>query len=87
MFERVRNGRKYVINAVRYRITKINEFYADFNTESKTLREYEGDMLFIFNDLDFLQMSIYKSDYENVGNAKTLFGVSYRDTVIIEFTE
>ncbi len=87
LFERVRNGRKYVINAVKYRINRINEFYADFNTESKTLREYEGDMLFIFNDLDFLQMSIYKSDYENVGNAKTLFGVSYRDTVIIEFTE
>lgn len=87
LFETTRKNRKFVINAVRYRINRINEYYADFNTEAKTLREYEGDMFFIFNDLDFLQMAIYKSDYENVGNAKTLFGVSYRDTVIIEFTE
>jgi len=87
LFERVKNGRKFVINAVRYKISRINEYYGDFNTDSKQLREYEGDMLFIFNDLDFLQMAIYKSDYENVGNANTLFGVSYRDTVIIEFIE
>lgn len=87
LFESTRKNRKFVINAVRYRISRINEFYADFNTDVKSLREYEGDMFFIFNDLDFLQMSIYKSDYENVGNAKTLFGVSYRDTVIIEFIE
>ena len=42
-------------------------------------------MLYLFNDLDFLQLSIYKSDYENVGNAKSMFGVSYRDSVIVEF--
>ncbi|WLD24827.1 SAM-dependent chlorinase/fluorinase [Flavobacterium dauae] len=87
LFERVRKNRKFEIKAKRYRINRINQFYADFNTEAKDLREYEGDMLFIFNDLGFLQMSIYKSDYENVGNAKSLFGVTYRDTVIIEFTE
>lgn len=87
LFERVRKNRKFVINAIRYRISRINEFYADFNTQAKSLREYEGDMLFIFNDLDFLQMSIFKSDLDNVGNARTMFGVTYRDTVIIEFTE
>lgn len=87
LFERVRKQRKFVINAVRYRISRINEFYADFNTQVKSLREYEGDMLFIFNDLDFLQMSIYKSDLDNVGNARTMFGISYRDSVIVEFME
>lgn len=87
LFERVRKQRKFVINAVRYRISRINEFYADFNTQVKSLREYEGDMLFIFNDLDFLQMSIYKSDLNNVGNARTMFGISYRDSVIVEFME
>ncbi len=87
LFERIRKQRKFVINAVRYRISRINEFYADFNTQVKSLREYEGDMLFIFNDLDFLQMSIYKSDLDNVGNARTMFGISYRDSVIVEFME
>ncbi|WCM43009.1 SAM-dependent chlorinase/fluorinase [Flavobacterium sp. CBA20B-1] len=87
LFERVRKERKFEIAAKRYRINRINAFYGDFNTENKSLREFEGDMLFIFNDLGFLQMAIYKSDLENVGNAKSLFGVSYRDTVIIEFTE
>lgn len=87
LFDRVRKGRKFIINASRYKITRINEYYSDFNTNAKSIREYEGDMLFIFNDLGFLQMSIYKSDLDNVGNAKTMFGASYRDTVIIEFTE
>ncbi|WKW47597.1 SAM-dependent chlorinase/fluorinase [Myroides sp. JBRI-B21084] len=87
LFEKVRKNRKFIITAKRYRINRINEFYADFNTESKSLREYEGDMLFIFNDLDFLQMAIYKSDDENIGNPKSLLGVLYRDTVIIEFID
>lgn len=87
LFEKVRNKRKFVIHASRYKISKINEYYSDFNTQVKSIREYEGDMLFIFNDLGFLQMCIYKSDLNNVGNAKTMFGLSYRDTVIIEFID
>lgn len=87
LFERVRKNRKFEITAKRYRINRINEFYADFNTDNKSLREYEGDMLFIFNDLDFLQMAVYKSDNENVGNPNSLVGVVYRDTVIIEFID
>jgi len=87
LFDRVRKGRKFIINASRYKISRINEYYSDFNTNAKSIREYEGDMLFIFNDLGFLQMSIFKSDLDNVGNAKTMFGASYRDTVIIEFTD
>ena len=87
MFDAVCNNRKFEINAKRYRINRIHKFYGDFNLESQSLREYEGEILYIFNDLGFLQMSIYKSDYVNVGNTKTLLGVTYRDTVIIEFTE
>lgn len=87
LFEKVRNNRKFVINASRYKAYRINEFYADFNTEVKSIREYEGDMMFIFNDLDFLQMSIYKSNPSTIGNVKSLFGLTYRDAIIIEFID
>lgn len=87
LFQKIRKGRKYQINASRYRISRINEFYADFNTQTKSIREYEGEMMFIFNDLDFLQMSIYKSNPDTVGNVRTLFGLNYRDTIIVEFIE
>ncbi|MBS7320117.1 MAG: SAM-dependent chlorinase/fluorinase [Myroides sp.] len=85
LFNRVGKGRKFAIIARKYSITKIHRFYADFNVENQSIREFEGEMLYLFNDLDFLQLSIYKSDYENVGNAKSMFGVSYRDSVIVEF--
>lgn len=87
LFETVRKNRKFEINASRYRISRINEFYADFNVEAKPIREYEGEMLFLFNDLDFLQMSIYKSNPNTVGNVRSLFGLGYRDTIIVNFTE
>ena len=45
LFESVRKNRKFEINVKKYRINRINNFYADFNTESKSIREYEGDML------------------------------------------
>jgi len=87
LFLSVQNSRKYTINASRHRISRINKFYADFNTQAKQVREYEGEMMFIFNDLDFLQMAIYKSNPDTVGNVRTLFGLSYRDTIIVEFNE
>ena len=87
LFQQVQKGRKFVIKASRYRISRINEFYADFNTQAKSIRDYEGDMLFIFNDLDFLQIAIYKSNPDTVGNVKSLFGITYRDTIIVEFIE
>lgn len=87
LFLSVQKNRKYVVNASRYRIHRINKFYADFNTQIKPIREYEGDIMLVFNDLGFLQISIYKSNPDTVGNVRTLFGLTYRDTIIVEFNE
>lgn len=84
LFEKVGKGRPFQFRASRYVLTRIHKSFSDFNTNIKPLREFEGDSLLIFNDLDLLQLSIYKSS-QSTGTVMSLFGLRYRDTVVIEF--
>ena len=86
MFNEVGQGRNFRMSVgTRYKISRINKFYSDFNLEVKTLKDYEGDALLIFNELDFLQLSLYKSNPVKTGSVKSLLGLTYRDSVTIEF--
>src|SRR5690606_5800953 len=86
MFNEVGLGRNFKMTiGSRYKINRINKYYSDFNLEVKPLKDYEGDALLIFNELDFLQLSLYKSNPIKTGSVKSLLGLSYRDSITIEF--
>lgn len=86
MFNEVGKGRNFRMSVgTRYKISRINKYYSDFNLEVKTLKDYEGEALLIFNELDFLQLSLYKSTPDKTGSVKLLLGLTYRDSVTIEF--
>ncbi|WP_177764942.1 S-adenosyl-l-methionine hydroxide adenosyltransferase family protein [Flavobacterium sp. I3-2] len=86
MFNDIGKGRNFRMSiGSRYKISRINNYYSDFNLEVKSLKDYEGDALLIFNELDFLQLSLYKSNPVKTGSVKSLLGLTYRDSVTIEF--
>lgn len=86
MFHEIGQGRNFKVTiGSRYKVNRINKYYSDFNLEVKTLKDYEGDTLLIFNDLDFLQLSLYKSNPLKTGSVKSLLGLTYRDSITIDF--
>ena len=70
MFEKVRSGRSFTIIARRSTINKISTGYHQVE---------EGDFLALFNQHDFLELSINKDD------ASKLIGLKILDSILIEF--
>lgn len=89
LFEEVGKGRPFKLEARGAMISKIFTTYSDainFTIE-KSKREEEGKKLAIFNSGGYIELAIYKSNPSSVGSAASLFGLTYRDTVMIHFTE
>ncbi|NNC34703.1 MAG: SAM-dependent chlorinase/fluorinase [Croceitalea sp.] len=87
VFEAYRKGRKFEIIARRVKINAIYNSYngiINFQLE-KNQRKGPGDLLALFNSAGFIELAIYKSDLNSVGGASTLVGLSYRDTITINF--
>lgn len=87
-FEEIGKGRKFEISARNYKFNKIYSSYSDiinFNL-SEDQRSDEGKALIIFNSNNYLQISIYRSNPENVGTAATLLGLKIYDSVSIIFS-
>ncbi|MEM9001488.1 MAG: SAM-dependent chlorinase/fluorinase [Bacteroidota bacterium] len=87
LFEAYRNGRDFEIIARSY---KINSIYNNYNgiinfQLGRTQRKGPGDLLALFNSSGYIELAIYKSDLNTVGGASTLLGLSYRDTITINF--
>jgi S-adenosylmethionine hydrolase len=86
-FDKIRKGRKFEISARNYKFNQIYSSYSDiinFNlTEDQ--RSDEGKALIIFNTNNYLQISIYKSNPDNVGTAATLLGLKIYDSVSVIF--
>lgn len=88
LFENLKKGRSFEINARNHKFSIIHEKYSDainFKVE-KSKRDDDGKKLAIFNSAGYLELAIYKSNLDTVGGASTLLGLSYRDTVTIKFT-
>ena len=49
-------------------------------------RNDEGKGLVVFNSSDLLQISIYRSNPQNVGTAASLMGLKIYDSVTISFS-
>ncbi len=85
LFEKIGKGRAFDFMASRYTLSRINAFYSDFNTEVKPLGDFVSQALLLFNSDHFLQLSIYKGNIQQSGTVKSLLGLGYRDTFIIQF--
>ena len=48
------------------------------------VQKYSGSKLAVYNEAGFLEIAIFRSN-PNVGSAKTLLGLNYRDVVTINF--
>ena len=87
LFKEISKTRPFVINARNVKFSKIYKSYSDaidFSLEKKD-REEDGKKIAIFNNLGYLQLSIYRSNPQTVGSASTLFGLNYRDAVSVQF--
>ena len=87
IFQDFGKSRKFEINARNYKFKQIVKSYSeairfDINKES---RKEVGKKIALFNKLDYLELSIYKSNPLLSGGASSLFGLNYRDIIIIKF--
>jgi len=87
IFEETRKGRSFEISVRNYKFKKIYNKYTDIVNYNVPLnqRNDEGKGMVIFNSNDFLQISIYRSNPQNVGTASSLMGLKIYDSVTISF--
>ena len=87
IFEKIRKGRPFEISVRNYKFKKIYDKYSDivnYNTPVNE-RNDEGKGLVVFNSSNLLEISIYRSNPQNVGTASSLMGLKIYDSVTITF--
>ena len=87
VFEEIRKGRLFEISVRNYKFKKIYNKYTDIVNYNVPLnqRNDEGKGMVVFNSSDFLQISIYRSNPQNVGTASSLMGLKIYDSVTVSF--
>jgi hypothetical protein len=93
LFLEVGQGRPYeiVFNAksnlkARNAIRTIYPKYSDIiNNDDFPSSTYDGQRLAIFNEGNYLELGMFRSNPKSSGGASSLFGLNYRDTVEINF--
>ena len=75
------------INSIKNKkITRLHRSYSDFPvSDTKQLKDLEGDFLALFNENGYLEIAIYKSNPKTVGSAATLLGLHFRDSISVKF--
>ncbi len=87
LFEEVGRGREFVIHARNTEFTKIHAKYSEainFDNPPEK-REEDGKRLVLWNSSNYLELAIYKSSSKTVGSASSLFGLDYRDAIMVNF--
>lgn len=88
LFEHIQQNRKFEVIFKMFSFRKIYNQYSDiinFNCPPESRATPDGEGMLLFNDLNYLQFSIYKSDRRSVGGASSLFGMDYYDRVSVHF--
>jgi S-adenosylmethionine hydrolase len=86
IFLETSKNRNYEIVFKNKTIKTIFARYSDIAVSDKyPIKYYEGEKLAIFNEAGFLEICIFRSNPDSVGSATTLLGLSYRDSVSINF--
>jgi S-adenosylmethionine hydrolase len=85
-FNETIRGRKFEISIKNKKITRLHRSYSDFPvSDTKQLKDLEGDFLALFNENGYLEIAIYKSNPKTVGSASTLLGLHFRDSISVKF--
>ncbi len=94
IFMDIAKGRPYRIelkNDTKINSQKIKTIlakYSDIGINNKySLKNYEGERLAIFNEADFLEIAIFRSNPAKMGSASSLLGLNYRDDITIYFND
>lgn len=82
IFFKAANGRK-LKNPIKNIFSK---YSAIINNDDFSSHNYEGQRVAIFNEANYLELGVFRSNPKTVGCAASLFGLSYRDTAEIIFT-
>lgn len=86
LIQETARGRNFEIRFGTKTIKSIHQNYSDFKVSEKfVLKDYEGEKLALFNEADFLEIAIYKSNPSTVGSATSLLGLKFRDRVTVIF--
>ena len=87
VFEKIQKGRTFEISVRNYKFKDIYKKYSDIVNFETAINERndEGKGLVVFNSNDLLQISIYRSNPQNVGTASSLMGLKIYDSVTISF--
>ncbi len=86
-FQEIQKTRTFTIFTKNVKFDAIYTSYAsaiNFNIPKEN-REEEGKKIALWNAAGHLELSIYKSNPQKVGSAKSLFGIDFRDTVTVVF--
>jgi S-adenosylmethionine hydrolase len=84
--EEIAKGRQYSVRFSVYTIKRVKNNYADFkNNTTSDLNAMAGNEIAIFNENDFLEIAVYRSNPKRSGSAHTLLGLKIQDAVIVEF--
>ena len=85
IFLEVAKGRPYEVNFKNKKVKSIFAKYSDIETTDKqSITDLKGKSLAIFNEAGFLEIGIYKCN-PKIGSASSLFGIGYRDVIMINF--
>lgn len=85
--EEIAKGRQYSVRFSSHSIKKVKNNYSDFkNNSSAALNTMAGNEIAIFNQDNFLEIAIYRSNPSRSGSAQSLLGLKIQDVVIVEFT-
>ena len=85
-FNDTSRGRKFEIEIKNKKLSRLHKSYSDFPvSDTKQLKDLEGDFLALFNENGYLEIAIYKSNPKTVGSASTLLGLHFRDTISVKF--
>jgi hypothetical protein len=86
LFEKIGMGRKFSMRARTATFSEIYSTYSEaINFDTEMINREDGKKLAIFNSGGYIELAIYKSNPSTVGSASTLFGLEYRDTVMVNF--
>jgi S-adenosylmethionine hydrolase len=86
LFIETGKGRPYEIRYRSKTIKTILNKYSDIEVlKNRSLKDCEGDPLALFNETEYLEIAIYKSNPRTVGSASSLLGLNYQDNVTVIF--
>ncbi len=87
LFQSIGKTRPFTIFARNVKFKKIHASYSDAIDWSlpKEKRQEDGKKIALFNSAGHLELALYKSNPTTVGGANSLFGLTYRDVITIQF--